>query len=133
MPGKEPLLLMMTVHVVDNDSDDPKYSQFTTVPFKWSLTGPISNVDSTGKLSLADVLEKLNTVELTTNSDIAALAESEETKICKTSVAVISFSKKKKPTKSPLQMAPCRGTCQLQLTSTAHWSSLRRRHSGHCT
>ena len=83
--------MMMTV--VDNDSDDSKSSQFTTVPFRLSLTGPISNVDSTGKLSLADVLEKLNTVELTINSDIVALAESEETKIREVSTAVVSFSR----------------------------------------
>ena len=54
---------MMTT-VVDEEFEDTKSIQFTTVPFKLSLTGQITNVDSTGKLPLADVLEKLNSVEL---------------------------------------------------------------------
>ena len=68
---------MMTT-VVDEEFEDSKSIQFTTVPL--SLMGPITNIDSTGKLPLADVLEKLNSLELTINRDIAALDESEETK-----------------------------------------------------
>ena len=69
---------MMTI-VVDNDSEDSKSSQLITVPFRQSLTGPISNLDSTGRLFLADVLKKLNTVELTINGGtLAPLVESEE-------------------------------------------------------
>ena len=76
---------------VDNDSEDSKSSQLIIVPFRLSLTGPISNLDSTGKL--LDVLEKLNTVELTINGGIVvSLAESEETKIREISVAVVSSS-----------------------------------------
>ena len=79
---------------VDNDSDDSKSSQLIIVPFSLSLTGPISNLDSTGILFLADVLEKSNTVELTINGGrVASLAESEEAKIRETSVAVVSFSR----------------------------------------
>jgi hypothetical protein len=80
--------------VADDACDDCKSSQLIIVPFRLSLTGPISNVDSTGKLSLVDVLEKLNAVELIINSRIvAALAESEEAKIREISVAVVSFSR----------------------------------------
>ena len=79
---------------VDNDSEDTKLSQIITVPFRLSLTGPISNLDSTGKMFVADVLEKLNTVELTINGGtVASLAESEEAKIRKISVAILSFSR----------------------------------------
>ena len=79
---------------VDDDSGDSKSSQLITVPFRLSLTGPISNLDSTDKLFLADVLEKSNTVELTINGGtVASLAESEEAKIREISVAVVSFSR----------------------------------------
>ena len=83
----------MMMIAVDNDSEDSKSSQLITVPFRLLPTGPISNLDSTGKLFLVDVLEKSNTVELTINGDIvASLAESEETKIRETSVTVVSSS-----------------------------------------
>ena len=91
IPGNESLLMMTTV--VDEDCEDSTSIQFTTVPFKMSLMGPITNVDSTGKLPLADVLEKLNSVELTINSAIAALAESEEKNARVMSVIVVSFSR----------------------------------------
>ena len=78
----------MMMIVVDNDSEDAKSSQLIIVPFRLSLTGPISNLDSTGKLFLADVLEKLNTVELTINGGTVA-SESEEAKIREISVGVV--------------------------------------------
>ena len=62
IPRSGSLLMMMIA--VDNDSEDSKSSQLITVPFRLLPTGPISNLDSTGKLFLADVLEKSNTVEL---------------------------------------------------------------------
>ena len=84
----------MMMIAVDNDSEDSKSSQLITVPFRLLLIGSISNLDSTGILFLADVLEKSNTVELTINGGtVASLTESEEAKIQEISVAVVSFSK----------------------------------------
>ena len=81
------------VIAVDDDSEDSRSSQLIIVPFRLLPTGPISNLDSSDKLFLADVLEKSNTVELTINgSTVASLAASEEAKIRETSVAVVSFS-----------------------------------------
>ena len=86
--------LFMMMIVVDDDCEDTKSSQLITVPFRLLPTGPISNLDSTDKLFLADVLEKSNTVESTINGGtVASLAESEETKIRETSVVVVLFSR----------------------------------------
>ena len=81
----------MTVTVVDDTSDVSTSIQLITVPFRPLLTGLISNLDTTGNLSWEDVLEILNTVELTVSSDMAALAGSVERTFRKISVDVVSF------------------------------------------
>ena len=45
--------------------------QFTTVPFKPSFTGVISNLDTSGWLSFAEILEKLIVMEFTSKSEVA--------------------------------------------------------------
>ena len=45
--------------------------QFTSVPFKSSLTGAISNFDTSGWLPSAEILEKVNVMEFTSKSDVA--------------------------------------------------------------
>ena len=60
IPRSGSLFTMMIA--VDNDSENSKSSQIITVPFRLSLTGPISNLDSTSKMFLSDVLEKSNTI-----------------------------------------------------------------------
>ena len=77
--------------VVDDDSAVSTSTQFITVPFRPLLTGLISNLDITGKLFSADVLERLNTVELTTNCDIASLAEPVGMIVRVNSVLTVSF------------------------------------------
>ena len=38
--------------------------QFTSVPFRSSLTGSISNIDMRGSLPSVEILEKVNVIEL---------------------------------------------------------------------
>ena len=45
--------------------------QFTSVWFKPSFTGAISNVDTTGWLPSAEILEKVNVMEFTCKSEVA--------------------------------------------------------------
>ena len=59
--------------VVDDTSDVPTSSQLITVPFRLLLTGLISNLDITGVLSSADVLEKINVIELRTSCVVLSL------------------------------------------------------------
>jgi hypothetical protein len=53
--------------MIDDEFDVLKSIQFITVPFRLLFTGLITTLDITGKLPSADVLEKLNIVELTLN------------------------------------------------------------------
>jgi hypothetical protein len=73
--------------VVDDTSNVSKSSQFITVPFRLLFTGLIINLDITGILLRADILEKLNTIELTVNNGLAELVEVMERL---NSVAVVS-------------------------------------------
>ena len=43
-----------------------EFKHFTSVPFRWSLTGLISNLDMSGKLFGGEILEKVRLVELIT-------------------------------------------------------------------
>ena len=43
--------------------------QFTSVPFKPSLTGAISNLDTSGWLPSAEILEKMTVMEFTSKSE----------------------------------------------------------------
>ena len=45
--------------------------QFTSVPFKPSFTGAISNLDTSGWLPSAEILEKVNVMEFTSKSEVA--------------------------------------------------------------
>ena len=57
---------------VDFVSDASTSVQFTRVPFSSSsFTGFISNLDVTGRLPSAEILEKVNVMEFTSKSDVA--------------------------------------------------------------
>ena len=49
--------------------------QFTSVLFKSSLTGAISNLDTTGRVPSAEILEKVNMMEFTSKSVAGADSE----------------------------------------------------------
>ena len=56
---------------VDFVSDVITSVQFTRVPFSSSFTGAISNLDTTGWLPSAEILEKVNVMEFTSKSEVA--------------------------------------------------------------
>jgi hypothetical protein len=74
--------------VVDDTSPVFRSTQFITVLFRLLLTGLITNLDIRVKLLLADILEKLNIVELTVKFDIAGPVE---VMVRVMLVAVVSF------------------------------------------
>ena len=64
--------------------------QFTSVPFKPSFMGAISNLDTTGWLPFAEILEKVNVMEFTSKSDVAGTDP--ECKVRKNLLAIVSLS-----------------------------------------
>ena len=64
------VLSLITLIKVDVEFDDATMSvQFTSVPFKASLTGLITSLDISGRLLVAEILEKVNMIEFTSKSD----------------------------------------------------------------
>ena len=63
----------MTVTMVEVEFDVPTSVQFTSVPFRLSLTGLISNCDVSGKLLPAEIIKKVNVIEFTSKADVGEL------------------------------------------------------------
>ena len=69
--------------------------QFTSVPFKSSLTGLITSLDISGRLPAAEILEKVNVIEFTSKSDIGHADCEDKTRAYLLAVASPSGIRKK--------------------------------------
>ena len=65
------MLSLITLMLVEVEFDVATSVQFTSMPFKTSVTGLIASCDVSGRLPAAEILEKVNLVEFTTKSDVA--------------------------------------------------------------
>ena len=75
------VLSLITLIKVDVEFVDATMSlQFTSVPFKASLTGLITSLDISGRLLAAEILEKVNMIEFTSKSDIEVDCEEDKTR-----------------------------------------------------
>ena len=81
-------LSLITLIRVEDVFDATTSVQFTSVPFKPLLTGVISNLDTTGRLWSAEILEKMNMMEFTSKSEVA----DPEYKLRKNLLAIVSPS-----------------------------------------
>jgi hypothetical protein len=78
--------------IVDTVSDVVTSVQFTTVPFRSSLTGLIDNVDVTGKAFSAELLEWRNVVEPIVCSNTCRWFGPEFWRLCVCLIGPVSFS-----------------------------------------
>ena len=65
------VLSLITLIWVEDVFDASTSVQFTSVPFKTSLAGVISNFDTTGRVPFAEILEKVIMIDFTSKSDVA--------------------------------------------------------------
>ena len=65
----------MIVMTVDVEFDVSTLVQFTCVPFKVSITGVVSSLDTSDKLLSVDseIIEKVNVIEFTSNVEVGEL------------------------------------------------------------
>ena len=52
------------ISVTEDATEVKEFKHFTSVPFRWSLTGLISNLDTSGELFGGEILERVRLVEL---------------------------------------------------------------------
>jgi hypothetical protein len=90
------VLSLITLICVEVVFDAIMSVQFISVPFKLSLTGSITTLDTSGRLPGEEILEKVNVIEFTSKSDVAG--KDSECMLRKYLLAIVSPSgTRKKP------------------------------------